>query len=758
MRAGQHSAEWPCVVALDPVDCRNAGRRGTVLKTFRRILEFWKPHKGLGFGLVVMMMLRASFTLVFALAIGFVIDLVIEPDPGVTVEVVVGALLAGFTVSVLAGFTAARLSAKATSRILADVRTSVFVHLQWLPLRFHDRATTGNLISHFSTDLAELSKGVIKNPLVGLRSLTAMALYIPVMFLLDARLAIISVVGLPIIVYLVYRFAPASEVALDEEKQRIADVLEEVSGNLRAQKIIRAYSLRDRSIRRFSLKVETLRGASEKAEGRIGVEMVISEYAVEFARLAIIGVGASFALSGSLDPGAFAAFAAILTEFAWESGVFGIEVLPSIKQSEAGIRRIDGLLALPMSEDRQDGLPPPEMDSAITFSNVVFRYRHDRDPQLKGVSVEIPARSYVAIVGPNGSGKSSMLSVLLDLYDLEAGAVLVDGCDLATVDGEQMRRMVGVAFQDTYLFDGTIEANVTLGDECPPETVDRAFVDSGLASVIASLPDGAHTRLDSGETVLSTGETQRVGIARALVRDPKLLLLDEVASGLDPEAEADLIGAIERLREGRTVISVTHRLESVKTADLIVVLEGGVVVETGTFEGLLGSGGPFSTMWTKQHGFDVSANGLSARVRPDRLRRIPLFGDVDLPVLEDIASAFETRLVDDGEIVFRQGGLGDSFYVIARGVVEVVRDVDDPSEEVIAWLEDGDFFGEMALLGQQRRNASVRSRGITTLLALDKRQFDQLMAAVPEARSAIEAAAAERDRINRESAGSASHL
>ncbi|HSJ72378.1 MAG TPA: ABC transporter transmembrane domain-containing protein [Acidimicrobiia bacterium] len=726
-----------------------------MLKTFGRILEFWKPHKALGFGLVVTMMLRAVFTLVFALAIGFVIDLVIEPDPGVTIEFVVGVLLVGFTVSVLAGFTAARLSAKATSRIMADVRTSVFVHLQWLPLRFHDRAMTGNLISHFSTDLAELSKGVIKNPLVGLRSLTAMALYLPVMFLLDVRLALISVVVLPIIVYLVYRFAPDSEAALDEEKQRIADVLEEVSGNLRAQKIIRAYSLRDRSIRRFSLKVETLRGASEKAEGRIGVEMVISEYAVEFARLAIIGVGASFALSGSLDPGAFAAFAAILTEFAWESGVFGIEVLPSIKQSEAGIRRIDALLAVPMAEDRQDGQAPPDMDSVITFSNVVFRYRSDREPQLKGVSVEIPARSYVAIVGPNGSGKSSMLSVLLDLYDLEEGAVLVDGLDLATVDGDQMRRMVGVAFQDTYLFDGTLEANVTLGDEeCSPESVGRALVDSGLASVIASLPDGAQTTLDSGETLLSTGETQRVGIARALAREPRLLLLDEVASGLDPEAEADLIGAIERLREGRTVISVTHRLESVKTADLIVVLDGGVVVETGTFEALLGSGGPFSTMWTKQHGFDVSANGLSARVRPERLRKIPLFADLDLPVLEDISSAFETRLVDDGEIVFRQGGLGDSFYVIARGVVEVVRDIGDPSEEVIAWLEDGDFFGEMALLGRQRRNASVRARGITTLLVLDKRQFDQLMATVPEARTAIEAAAAERERINSDSAGS----
>jgi ATP-binding cassette subfamily B protein len=719
-----------------------------VLGTATRILRFWKPHRALGWGLVVAMVLRAVFSVVLALAIKFVIDRVIDPSSGTSAWVVAGLLVGGFAVSVGAGFVAARLTARASADIIADVRTEAFDHLQHLSMGFHDRSATGDLIAHFSSDIAQLSTGVIRKPLIGLRAVTAMALYLPVMLFLDLRLATLALVVIPTVVYAVYRMAPESAVALDEEKQRIADVLDEVSGNLGAQRVIRANVLSGRSRRRFTERVSALRDASEKAESRIAYEAVIAEYGVELAKLVIVAVGAALAFAGELDPGSFAAFAAILTEFAYQASVFGMDVLPSIKQSEAGIRRIDALLDVEASVWHTGSAAAPSMSAAIEFRDVVFRYRRDQPATLDGISLTIPEQSYVAVVGPNGSGKSSLLNVVLGLYPIESGRVTVGGVDLASLAIDGVRRRIGVAFQDTFLFDGSLRENVTLGAPTTDEDLERALRSSGLWHLVDRLPDGVETVVGPGGLVVSTGEAQRVAVARAVLRDPDLLLLDEVASGLDPESEAELLESVEGLRPGRTILSITHRLESVKTADLIVVVDAGRVVESGRFEQLLAAGGAFGSMWTKQHGFDVSANGLSARIHAHRLREIPIFTGLSDAVLGDLAGAFTSHSYRDGDMVIRQGERGDAFYVIARGIAEVVRDTDGPDERVIARLEDGDFFGEMALLSSGRRNASVRARGSTTVLRLDRRSFGQLMATVPEAREIVEQMAASRAADN----------
>jgi ATP-binding cassette subfamily B protein len=539
------------------------------------------------------------------------------------------------------------------------------------------------------------------------------------------------------VIYFVFRFAPESASSLDEEKQRIADVLDEVSSNLGSQKAIRAFSITKRSEQRFAARVSILRVASEAAEWKIALEQVIAEYAVELVKLLIIMLGAVFAIGGSLDVGTFAAFAAILTAFSFQASVLGMDVLPSIKQSEAGIRRIDALLEtepLPTFELRSS---VPDMSGGISFDDVTFRYGDDGEPQLDGLSLELPPQSYVAIVGPNGSGKSTILNVLLALYRIKSGTVSVDNVDLASVDTDEMRRRIGVAFEDTHIFDATILENITLGDDSYlADALERAIDDSGLPAVIDRIPGGLQCTIGPSGFTLSSGESQRVGIARAVLRSPELLLLDEVATALDPEGEAELIQAIEHLRTGRSVVSVTHRLGSVTGADLIVVVVNGNVSE-------------------KQSGFDISANGSVASVNPERLRGIPLFANLDHVTLRNVADAFESQLLLSGEVVFREGEQGDAFFVIARGVVEIVAALGGPDEDVVAYLEDGDFFGEMALIWDQRRNASVRVRAATTLLRLDRSAFQDLMRAAPEAGEIIRAVAEGRAAENK---NTTSHL
>lgn len=695
------------------------------------------------------MILRAVISVVFALAIKLVIDAVIDPSSDLSAIGIGAILLAGLAISIGAGFVAANLAARATADIVADVRTQVFDHLQRLPLSYHEAAATGDLLAHFSSDIAQLSRGVIRKPLAGLRAITAMALYIPVMFALDVRLAVLSIFAVPASVWLVQRFAPASEKALDGEKERIASVLEEVSQNLSAQKILRTYGMTRLSRGRFTKRIADLRAASREAEQRIAYEQTIAEYAVELTKVVIILVGVSFAFAGTLDPGSFAAFAAILTEFAYQSSVVGMDVVPTIKQSEAGIRRIDRLLAVEPEEQLEPTAAVPDMSGDIGFRGVEFRYPGSASAQLRGVTTTLPGGGSIAVVGRNGSGKSSLLDLLLGLYRLGAGAVTVDGTDISTVDGDSLRRRIGVAFQDTLLLPGTIRENVTMGfDAVDEEAFEAAAQASGLADVTEGLPDGADTQVGSKGLNLSGGEAQRIGIARALLGDPDLLLLDEVASGLDPASEARLLRVIENLRGTRTVVNATHRLHAARMADTIIVLDHGEVVEQGSFHDLLSAGGQFSAMWEQQQGFEVSATGRHARVEAARLRRIPLFESLNDEALADVASAFDSEAFSDGETVFSIGEAGDAFYVIARGVVEILRRGLDGSEYVAAVLEDGDFFGEMALLSNEPRNASVRSRGVTTLLRLDRASFDDLLKRDGEARWLVERVAEARRRTN----------
>ena len=717
--------------------------------TISRILQFWRPHRLLGAGLTVTMILRAVISVVLALAIKLVIDAAIDPSSDASALGVGVTLLAGIAVSIGAGLVAANLAARATADIIADVRTQVFDHLQRLPLSYHEAAATGDLIAHFSSDVAQLSRGVIRKPLAGLRAFTAMALYIPVMFLLDARLAALSIVAVPASVWLVQRFAPASEEALDGEKERIASVLDEVSQNLSAQKILRTYGMTRLSRRRFAERIVDLRVASREAERRIAYEQAIAEYAVELTKVVIILVGVGFTFAGTLDPGSFAAFAAILTEFAYQASVVGMDVVPTIKQSEAGIRRIDRLLAVEPEDQPEATAPVPDMSGDVGFHDVEFRYPGGVSAQLRGISTTLPGSSYIAVVGRNGSGKSSLLELLLGFYRLDAGAVAINGTDIRTVDGDSLRRRIGVAFQDTLLLPGTVRDNVAMGVETvDAKAVERAARASGLTDVIERLPNGLDTQVGSQGVNLSGGEAQRIGIARALLGDPDLLLLDEVASGLDPSSEAKLLRVIENLRGTRTVINATHRLQAARMADTIVVLDDGELVEQGSFHDLLSAGGRFSAMWEQQQGFEVSATGRHARIESTRLRRIPLFESLGDEALADVASAFDSEAFGDGETVFSNGEMGDAFYVIARGVVEILRRGLNGSQYVAAVLEDGDFFGEMALLSNEPRNASVRSRGITTLLRLDRDSFDDLLERDDDARSLVEGVAEARRRTN----------
>jgi ATP-binding cassette subfamily B protein len=323
--------------------------------------------------------------------------------------------------------------------------------------------------------------------------------------------------------------------------------------------------------------------------------------------------------------------------------------------------------------------------------------------------------------------------------------VTFDGQDLRDVTDASLRAQMGVVLQDTALFNTTVRENIRVGrGDAGDDDVEAAARLAQVHDAILDLSDGYDTPVGDRGTNLSGGQRQRIAIARALIRDPRVLVLDEATSALDAATATAIHDTLRRLEAGRTVVAVTHRLASVAHAERIFLLEGGRLAEQGTHEELLGRDGLYRRLWEKQSGFDVSEDGAQALIQPSRLRAIPLLAGLPEGVLEGLAGQFGTERLGEGRLVFAQGDPGDKLFVIVRGSVEVVHAPGSGPSTVLDILEDGDYFGELALLDEALRSGTVRTRSPCLFLTLARQQFHRLLAEVPHLRADLERVAAAR--------------
>ena len=696
-------------------------------------------------GLVAMgMLLDLVLEAGLPLAMKWLIDqAVLGGKPGVFVEIMAG--LGGVALAVTAmKFVRDYSVARLTAGIMAGLRADLFAHLQRLSHEFHARNPVGALLNHFTGNLAAVERAVAEAVPIGLLPALETLVGAALLFALEWRLAAIVVCIWPLSLLgpaLLAAKATRARVERCAEESRLLAVVQE---NLLAQTLVKALALGDTVERdRFAARNASLSSRGLRASFLASLGERAGGVTILLLQILVLGLGAWMASRHRLTVGTLAAFQAVLLEVS-NSLACVTQYYPTIISATAALRQLQGLFAEPaLAAPDEASSPLTAFGGEIAFDQVSFAYTADSaapcgKPALDQVSLQIHPGERVALVGPSGSGKSTILSLLLRFYDPQAGQILVDGRPLPAVGVNAYRSHIGVVFQESFLFNTTLRENIRLGRLSATDAeVEAAARTAEIHDFICGLPQGYETLAGERGAALSGGQRQRIALARALVRNPAILLLDEATSALDPATEAAIQATLERVTQGRTTIAVTHRLSQARSSDRVLVFEHGHLVEQGAHEELLAAGGLYARLWKKQSGLVVSPRGDHAQLKPEHLGSLPILDQVPAELRAEVARLFVSERVPAGHTIFQQGDAGGRFYVIAHGRVQVLHRPPAGPELCLKVLDDGDYFGEIALLTDSPRTATIRTRTACLLLSLGREHFETLLRRFPGLHAAV---------------------
>ncbi len=567
---------------------------------FLRILGYATPYKKT-------VALSATLTLV-GIAIGLVEPLLLQRaiDHGIKMAnredlyAVLGIMLGLRVIQFMSQRVQIRTINYLGQKVLYDLRQELFAHVQNLPFTFFDRRPAGKIISRVTNDVNHMGNLAASGVVNALSQFVSLIGIVIIMLFIHAKMALLAFATLPFLVLMLTRFRWNMEDAWGNTRKAVGEINAHLNETVQGLQVIQAFGREVPNSRKFSKGNRKYFGSYMKAMRLEQVFWQITDVIGAVGTSLVILYGAREYVRGALTLGLILAFISYLQKF-WQPISTFSRVWSQVLSAMASAERVFGILDLETEDTQPEtALSLPRISGEVTFDHVTFGYRAD-DPVLHDVSFQAKPGETIALVGPTGAGKTTIINLLARFYWPTEGRVLVDGHDLQNVNLASYRSQLGIVLQDTFIFSGTVMENLKFARlDATMEEVERAVEAASAKEFIENLPEKYDTLLKERGSNLSTGQRQLLAFARALLADPRILILDEATSSIDPETERLIQKAIKTILQGRTSFIIAHRLSTIRSADRIMVIEDGRISEEGHHDALVKTGGTYAKLYEAQ--------------------------------------------------------------------------------------------------------------------------------------------------------------
>ena len=556
------------------------------MPTFKRLLGFLAPYKRQNILSIVLASLAMGMTIVIPLLVGMAVNAIDDGDESALVPLTVAIVAAGL---VRLGLTASRrvIAGKVSLAVEYDLRERIYSHLQSLELGYFDSQQTGQLMSRATVDLQSIRFFLGYGLIFITQSALTLVLAGAIMFVLQPWLAVLALLPVPFVVYTASRYNRTSRPALQEVQQRIAELTVEAEEAVSGVRVVKAFAREDHMLDRFRNRVSRVFDQNVYSTRLRAFYNPMIAFLPNLGLAVVLLVGGRQVINGTISLGEFTAFYTYLIMLIGPMRMLGTALGMSQRAIASGNRLFEVLDREPEIQSRPGAPPLPDGNGHVVLRDVSLRYG-ESEPALDGVDLEVEGGKVVALVGPSGSGKTSLVALLARLYDPTAGSVEIDGADIRDIDVASLRRQIAFVADESFLFSASVAENIAYAKpDASREEIETAARRAQAQSFIERLPDGYETMVGERGLTLSGGQRQRIAIARALLADPRILILDDATSSVDAQTEAAIRRGLDEALEGRTTFIVAHRLSTISLADEIVVVDEGRIVDCGTHEELL---------------------------------------------------------------------------------------------------------------------------------------------------------------------------